>query len=375
MKQFFKVTALFTMLIAPLFLHAQNGAVRDVFILIDVSGTMNNSDINSEAQQQIYELLTGCYDKGKWIQKGWTTPPNFDCGLFNNKSSIIVSGSKVCVMPFGNMDRMTERQKMEVTDIPQFESFYNGCFPKEFKDGYTYLTLAKAYVSSVAQSWNINNAYLIIYSDGLGDANSTTKLREIYQELIDAYQKKGGNSYDKVGIIRKSTSKRNYDIEVFNFTTPIGEVPIDTIGKDSVTPPPTISQIKIKNKHAKPSPMSAKVGSEIVISWLGSGQANVSFQKDEKALIGKKLSEYVDYKKEGNSVKVIFNESGNYKITVSDSNSSDSTYVETSSSFPWIILLVIVLIVAGILLIKKVMPQNNKKAGGNHNSSNTGDDW
>ena len=121
--------------------------------------------------------------------------------------------------------------------------------------------------------------------------------------------------------------------------------------------------------------MSAKVGSEIVISWLGSGQANVSFQKDEKALIGKKLSEYVDYKKEGNSVKVIFNESGNYKITVSDSNSSDSTYVETSSSFPWIILLVIVLIVAGILLIKKVMPQNNKKAGGNHNSSNTGDDW
>ena len=186
--KYLKGLALLTVLLWTTLLHAQGNAIKDVFVLIDVSGTMNNDNINNEARQQMYELLTGNYDKGKWAQKGWTAPANYDCSLFNGSSSVVVSGSKVCIMPFGNMDRMTERQKVEVTDIPQFEAFFNDAFPKEFRDGNTSLTLAKAYVSSVAQSWNINNAYLLIYSDGLGDANRTTKLRDIYQELIDAYK-------------------------------------------------------------------------------------------------------------------------------------------------------------------------------------------
>lgn len=109
MKRLRKIVSLVILL--SVFCTTGSAKTKDVFILVDVSGTMNNNSVNQEAKQIIHEYLMGIRSLDSWGNSGWTKDNNWDSSI---PSSIVENGSRTCMIPFGNINRVQDRKKYTV---------------------------------------------------------------------------------------------------------------------------------------------------------------------------------------------------------------------------------------------------------------------
>ena len=204
-----KLTVLCLMLLTASLTFATNYS-NDAFVLVDVSGTMKDANANMEAKIIVQEILLGEFDYPKWQTRGWYK---------NNTEDVIPSekilnqGSHFCIIPFGNRNRVQNYTRHVFQNEDNFNSFYTSHFPKTFNDGWTYLTLAKAYVGSIAITDKIKKAYVFIYTDGRPESTKEP-YSNFNQRIVDDLEYAGSNSFKKIGILRKNANNRyHYDIE------------------------------------------------------------------------------------------------------------------------------------------------------------------
>lgn len=360
----------------PSILKAQS--IKDAFVLVDVSGSMNNPTVNSEAQKIIYELLSGSFRLSEW--DGWTKPVDNKCELFNAVSSVLKNGGQLCVMPFGDMSRVRE---YKMVDISSLESSYNTVFPQVFRDQNTFLTLAKAYSVQVASEKKIDNlVYMIVYSDGMGDSQNTNKYPDELQQIWDNYGTASLSFSKKLGVLRKSTPNRNFDIEVWTLG------PIGTIISDDPPPPPPVPLRIISPKEGKSPKQMCEIdkGDELKLSWSGqTGKVNVNIRKKKgKAFVNIPSTQQTEYyvkSQSGNFVQITFVENGDYEIIVGDLKGNDKRYVNVSGiPVPMVYLTLIVVIgLVGFYIwqsfFKKPFPPVPDGGGHRNNSRDDSDNW
>ena len=372
-------------LLFPMFVYAED--IHDAFVLVDVSGSMTDFKTNSEAKSIIQEILVGEFSTSKWQNYGW----KLDASVNKLPSSTIMkSGSKFYIIPFGEMQRVRSWSGHIYKDAQDFATFYSGKFPTTFKDAWTYLTLAKAYVGAIALTDNVRSAYMIIYSDGKPESTKDP-LNKMDQSYVDALEAAGSNALKKNALLRKKMEGDNhFDIEVWEFVNYKGydirgkEIDPDTI---RIAQPPAVSlHIRItqpkdgqnvKNSH------SINTKEELNIVWEGGLASAIIVDKKEGnsyKRVPKSNKDIYEIKEQGNSAVITFFESADYKITVRGKNGgSDELYVDAST--PWMdfilpILLIIAIIVGGVWLYNKFFGRHPTTSGtdswedGNKKSNN-----
>lgn len=281
--------------------------------------------------------------------------------------------------------------------MDEFSSWFNSSFPSMFNDSWTYLTLAHAYVGSVALTENISKAFVLVYTDGMPESTKQ-QYDEIDQRRVDEYQH--ANAMRKLGILRKNVGKKHFDIEIWDFTlngeikTGEGDQMTDSSGSGKPQTPPVdkksfrITNPKNEGLNEKHS-LSVKQEEPFSIGWNESGASVIISQKKDGSWIkinGNEIRNYYSISKQANSAKITFLESGDYKIMVRGEHGSDERYVSVSSDFMKLLLpiLLILLAVVGAVfayqkLFKKADSWDDNDGGRNPNNSmnntSSNDDW
>lgn len=367
-----KFTVLCLMLLIASLTYASSYS-NDAFVLVDVSGTMKDSQTNAEAKSIIQEILLGEFDYSRWQTKGWNK---------NNSGDVIPSemilkqGSHFCIIPFGNMNTVHNYTRQVFQNADNFKSFYSTYFPTTFSDSWTYLTLAKAYVGSIAVTDKIMKAYVFIYTDGRPESTKEP-YDNFNQQIVDDLDYAGSNSFKKIGILRKnSNNKFHYDIEIWEFTS---YKTLDVEGKepvDSVSPPPPQS-IKITmptDGKSKANPHRVNNGQELILRWSGgAGSVNVYTKEGNnfKLIPQNKRSEFYTHTISGTTAKLTFSESSDYKIEVRGTNGgSDAIFLSVTTPILPILLkllLIIGLILGGVYAYNKFFQSRPKHSSDEDN--------
>lgn len=381
------VMALVGCLIHPNIVEAQK--VKDAFVLVDVSGSMRYTQINSEAKQIISSMLQGNLNLSSF--SGWsqvkTKGLEGNCPLISeNNSSLISTGGKVCILPFGNMERVRE---YKFVDMSNFETSFNSYFPNTFKDAWTYITLAKAYAVNVASKNGISGmVYMIIYSDGAEESmDGRVGYPEEFRSVVDYFGTRNDSFCQKKGIIRKSYSGKQFDIEIWT----MGPIPMVEGPKTSSTNVVS-KKIEISNQPNGKSPkvpVEINVEEPFTVKWknaTGTTKINVQIKKGNTYtnIPTSEKDSYYTIDKKATSGVITFYEPQDYKVIVADENSRDERYVKAKGNvlkdvFP--IIIVVILIIGGVLLWKQLSKPKPTPAGwGNSkgdigNNSNNNDDW
>ncbi len=377
---FFKLSAL----AFGLFLSVQSYAqqIKDVFVLVDQSGTMNNSKVNDEAKQIICDMITGDLSLSDWGSKGWQIVPAAGSFFNNQGSQMIKEGGKLCIIPFGNMDRVTKFSIASYTDNGSAQMFIKNNFPSSFADAYTYLNLAKAYAVHIAADNKIRGkVYMIIYTDGMGDYEKNNKYPTDLQKIIDTYGTDEMSSLcKKKGVLRKSSSSRNYDIEIWE----LGPIP----QKEDIevrTMSQTSSKLIItdpKKGEYSGDRIVWKKGEENTIKWKGSkGSVSVNIQRKDAEkysnIPNKERPECYKVSVGSNSAKIKIFKNGDYRIIVGDSKGHDERYVSIKQEFPFFTIIILLLVItAGMFAYKVITKPKLPDSGDNSgHTSRRQDDW
>lgn len=374
-------------------------AQKDAFVLVDVSGSMKYSQINNEAKSIISDMLQGKLSLSNY--SGWSkvniTGVSENCPLISPTSKpLATAGGKVCIMPFGNMDRVED---FKFVDMANFASSFSNIFPSttKFKDDWTYITLAKAYTVQVAQQNNLNGmVYMIIYSDGAQESmNGKISYPDNYQQIIDYFGTCNDSFCQKKGILRKTHKGKRFDIEIWTMG-PIPPVQTNcaTCGQSPCVcpPPPPVLEITSPSNGKSPAdPIIVKTKEKTTVKWKNSNgkpKVSVLYKKDGKfiSVPAKERDAYYTYKINGNTAEVTFYKPADYKVTIGKSN---ARYFRAQTPIlPTIapIIIAILVIVGGIFLWKMIAPKptpgtspNSSWDGGGNSSRSTGrngnDDW
>lgn len=381
------VMALVGCLIHPNIVEAQK--IKDAFVLVDVSGSMRYTQINSEAKQIISSMLQGNLNLSNF--SGWsqvkTKGLEGNCPLISEKnSSLISAGGKVCILPFGNMERVRD---YKFVDMLNFDTSFNSYFPNTFKDAWTYITLAKAYAVNVASKNGISGmVYMIIYSDGAEESmDGRVGYPEEFRSVVDYFGTRNDSFCQKKGIIRKSYNGKQFDIEIWT----MGPIPMV---EEPYTPSTKVESKKIEISN-QPNGKSPKVPVEInveepfTVKWknaTGTTKINVQIKKGNtySNIPTSEKDGYYTIDKKATSGTITFYEPQDYKVIVADENSRDERYVKAKGNvlkdvFP--VIIIVILIIGGVLLWKLLSKPKPTPAGwGNSrgnagNSSNNNDDW
>jgi len=351
---------------------------KESFVLVDVSGTMTHHQTNQEAKQIIQDFLLGTFSYQTWNNKGWNIVDPEKSHFPTNK--LVASGSKVILVPLGNMNGPRQWVKHEFSDNEGLKSFFEQHYPTQFRDQWTYLTLAKAWVGSIAISEKIKKAYVFIYTDGQPESTNQ-QLAEDDQKRVDDLGHAGHNSYTTIGILRKQAGNRRFQVEISEFLSyeTIGVYPPDTTDTTDVI---IVDKIKItspKEGNRPDSPFSVNTKEEFNVNWTGHA-VEVIVKLKQNGTYRKAPKESYHKEVVGNSAKIILYESGDYCVNVKNKDTQDTLYVSASSPFPfWIILCLIAAIVV-VVVLRSVLdkgPQNPKRTdetGGTFGKKNN-DDW
>lgn len=348
-------------LIHPIIAEAQQ--VKDAFVLVDVSGSMKYPQINSEAKQIISSMLQGNLTLSNF--SGWsrvmTKGLDGNCPLISgNNTSLTSAGGKVCILPFGNMDRVKE---FKFVDMSNFESSFNSNFPVVFKDAWTYITLAKAYAVDVASKNGISGmVYMIIYSDGAEESmNGRVGYSDEFRSIVDYFGTRKDSFCQKKGIIRKSCNGKQFDIEIWT----MGPIPTPPVAP-SVDDPISITN-PVKGKSPKDL-IEVKTKEGISLKWKNAnGNATINVQKKNgDSYTNISVNEKDDYyilDKKSNYATLTFYEQGEYRVIVANSVSRDVRYFKAVKPLgPEImpVIIIAILAVGGIclwrMLSKKPIP-------------------
>ena len=338
---------------------AQQG---DVFFLVDVSGSMRSTEINSEAKQIVLELMQGNFSMSDWETKGWKSVNS--SGVFFNRqnNSMLLDKGIFCLMPFGNMETVRKYQMMTFnsTNNQSFGDFYQKAFPKSHNEEYTFLSLAKAYSVVLAAQKGLEGKkiWLIVYSDGMGDSMDSNNFPDDLQKAWDYFGTTSASIMQKNGVLRKTNPRKHYDIEVWT----MGPIPkiIDTTTPPP--PPPAPLPFKITSPQQGISVKTAieiKKNEKFELKWsnnIGTVSATIHSVQIQKVNSGdvEKLNsisnpkDYFTKKMSVNTGSIIFHKSGLYKITLKDDKMrNDFRYVKVKGSFPFVPVLLILLAVGG----------------------------
>lgn len=371
-------------LIHPNKVEAQK--VKDAFVLVDVSGSMKYTQINSEAKQIICSMLQGNLNLSNF--SGWsqvkTKGLEGNCPLISDKkSSFISAGGKVCILPFGNMERVRD---YKFIDMPNFETSFNSYFPNTFRDNWTYITLAKAYAVNLASKNGISGmVYMIIYSDGAEESMcGGVGYPEEFRSVVDYFGTCNDSFCQKKGIIRKSYNGKQFDIEIWTMGPILSSVCSKCQQNPCVcgTPPPP-RKITITNPIGGRSPQDQheiKTKESISIKWKNAtGNTNINVQvKKNNSYTNINVNDrdnYFTLDKNANSATITFYEACNYRIIVGDNHSRDMRYIGVSAP-PFIFpLLIIGLIIGGVCLFFSMKPRKHSGPTPSLNSQDTEDEW
>lgn len=368
MKKITNLLLLLTLLVFPITTNAQ----KDAFVLVDVSGTMRYSQINQEAKQIISGMLQGNLSLSNF--QGWSQVQgiNGNCPFLSSPNTTFLSNEgKICLIPFGNMDRVKDYTFIDKTN---FQSSFETLFPTSFKDSWTYITLAKAYAVHVAAQNNMSGmVYMIIYSDGAEESmNGSVGYKPEYRDIVDYFGTQNDSFCQKKGIIRKSYQGKDFDIEIWTMG-PIVLPPsqCNKCGKQPCACDDTPIVIKNPKEGKSPKdPIEIKTKTPLKLQWAN---ANGNVSIDVKLKVGEKFKSInrgerenhylLEKKSNSNKADIIFYEKGDYEIVIGDSQSNDKRYLNVKSNPLAIILpfLICVVLIVGAVLVWRAVGSKPQK--------------
>lgn len=347
--------------------------IKDALVLVDVSGTMKYSQINDEAKNIISQMLQGTFQLSNF--NGWSIVQNGNCALISgDKTSLASAGGKVCIVPFGNVNRFED---YKFVDMSNFGSSFENNFPTSFRDAWTYSTLAQAYAAHIASNNGmLGKVYMIIYTDGRPESVAGDTPAQ-YKPIIDAFQTTNATLLQKIGIVRKSFHNNNFDIQIWTMgiTPPV----CSKCGKNPCVCEKTVSttpEIKRKIEITSPtegknikSSITIKVNESVTVKWknaTGSPKINVKKKNGDKYSSKAQTGKDYDLEQKNNTAKITFYEPQDYEIIVGDTNSRAMRYVKVEKDllndlFPFII--IVILIIVGVLLWQTVSKKDDPTPG------------
>lgn len=310
--------------------------IKDVFILVDVSGTMKNQKLNNEARSIVKEILKGNYDLNNHTD--WDLIQGVEGSeLISNPRQVIQPGTYINIIPFGDKSRYLNIgvNKKRVNDLNDFELYYNKTYNFSYKDHLTYLNLLKSYVAGMAQKENIEYCYVFTISDNLIDETGSVPYSKNENAVMNAYLTEKDIKINNIGILTKTVDSSTCGIYMEKFEKFTKKVSVDDIYSPIEVKPPIeiTSPVKFltsKNRGTKKDPL-ASTDFRITLKWKG-GKAPYSLVIRED-LSGQKI---IDETVSSNSYLVKINNSGIHFASISDATgTNDDVYFNQSTPFPF----------------------------------------
>jgi len=388
MKDFrLNILLLICLVISCVSVQAQQGAPRkNAFVLIDVSGSMQNDAINKEAKQHIKDILLGKFSLPDANRQGWAM--QHKCNILENSKPILQNNSFFAIIPFGDKERYDERTFNRFSNIDnEFDTFFEKNYRLDHKDNLTYLTLAQGYAGSLAKARGVEKSYMIIYTDALNDQTGSKPYTDYENSIVDSWNVFGINNYNTLGVLSKKSGIYTYKIyigqlDIYDVEVRDKDKPTDQIDGDESNPTPKITITNPKNSSIR-EPAKAKTKDEISVSWIGATNASIAITKyngkNYVRLSSRGKEEAKILSKGGNSAKIVFYDSGKYKLTISKGSVSASAYYEVSSPIPVGLivglLLLLVAVIAGIRFLPNLFKPKRKNVSHPSSSGDKNDDW
>jgi len=325
--------------------YAQN----NIFVLVDVSKSVTQPDLNN-AKQALTEVLTGSSLTNAQIYKGASTD------LIKFKLS---SGDKLSIAKFGSCQTTNaiSPSQSNITNVAGDVSSVLNSISWIPTDNNTFIVLAKAKIAEYAKANSITNYKLCIITDNIQTDFSKGKLTycsNAAKDLAESYNS-GSNSVTE-GVYTKLKFNSNSDftisfiqnVDVSKYTLPGGNNINPPPPPPPVTGTPSITLTSFADgKKDKPKPTSSNT---FTISWICNPPQNVTFNVMLTEMDGGKFKDLSKKNIQDNSVKYTNIPSGKFKIVVSAIGvNSATTIIETpSSSYGWLIFLLILIAAIGI---------------------------
>lgn len=341
MKRLYTILSL---IICTMSVYAQN----NVFVLIDVSKSVTQTDLNN-AKQALTEVLTGSQLTKAFVAQG------SQADLANFK---LVQGDKLAILKFGSLQTTlainpTPTQIQNVgADVSQVLNS-TAWTPT---DNQTYITLAKAKVAEYAKNHNITKYKLYVISDNVNDDygqggkpnypdDYTRNLAEGYNTSTNPVSEGG---YTKLKFTANSLFTLSFSpsVDVSKYTLPGGTPPaiVDTNTENAtitITSPPEAKKGKeheLKSENVNINWTCNNCPQGIKYTVLVSQYEDGKFRETKKDLVA--------------NTATLKLPDGKFRITVSASNftaSSDYTCISVSTGgYGWLIFLLI--LIAGIVI-------------------------
>ena len=202
----------------------------NVFVLVDVSKSVNRPDLDN-ARQALTDVLLGKPLSNAHVNYG-SPSELLACRL--------QSGDRLSVLKFGNKETIMNNDfsLSRVTNLPDdLLQVLNSRFPRDLTDNRTYLMLAKAKVAEYAKSNNISNYRLYLITDNISDdygPNGRPDYTAYERDLAQGYNTSTNPVKESPSVKVKLNNARNQDY-VLEF---IPEVDITAYNLPSQSIPP-----------------------------------------------------------------------------------------------------------------------------------------
>lgn len=327
--------------------------IKDVFILVDVSGTMNNKALNSEARSIVKEILTGSIELDDF--DGWTLTSGAEGSeLIVNPRQLIQLDSYINIIPFGDKYRCKniDTNKKRIDNLNDFEPYFDRTYNFRYNDQLTFLNLLKSYVAGMAQKEDITFCYVITITDNLIDETGSNPYSPTEDAVMMAYETEKMIKVKNIGIISKTIGDTTCKIYMEKFEQFTGKVSVDSIytetkKNESHDEDSTPVKFKRTNKTGTNKDPLVTTKGQLLLKWNG-GTAPYSLVIREfssgKVIIDETIS--------SNSKTVYITKSGLYKTSISDAKgSNDEVFIKQNIKFPfgYLILVAIIAIIAYVI--------------------------
>ncbi len=328
---------------------------NNVFVLVDVSGSRGADPIKVDAKRFVLDFVMGAYNPNGWTPNNITEKAFSDI-IAGKNTPLVSQGSWYCIMPFGNLNTYKGNHIEQCKIGPDdFKNGYQRHYPSRFTDGYTYIQIAEAYTISLAKTYRLNEYYVFVITDNLGDQDDTNS-KNSYDDFEEKLLLEWGNSSSSIVHNIGSFTKSKYYINLKKVVN-VQQSKMPTNPK--ITPPPIIVGPTDSNAVIKiASPSGGKKNKEVELS---SDQLVVNWSCKNCPAGGKFVVSVTEYeggkfrevKKDlqSNSCSITLPD-GTFKISVSGQNfvaQGDTTFVSVSTGGAgWIIWLLVILVAAGI---------------------------
>jgi len=343
-------------------------AQNDIFVLVDVSRSIRQSELN-DAKQALTEVLTGVNPSRAFIAYGNQTD------LTNYKANV---NNKIAISKFGSLNTTIAINPTPIT-IQNIGSDVNSMVNSITWtpiDQQTYFNLAKAKIAEYAKRNKINIYKLCIISDNINDdfgPNGTPNYPNQYtRELAEGYNTTSNP-------VKETWTKLKFN-QNSNFTLSFSSVDVSRYilptGPGITPPPPEPAIIKISSPIGTRSKEAESKSKNLTVSWTCTNcPADINYSVRISGYDGNKFN---DTRNNLTSNSTTFNNlsGGKYRITVSDSNysaASDTTFVNINAGgLGWIIPLLLLAAAGGAAYYfwnKRRQKKLNATQSDNYNSS------